>query len=1022
MIKIPGIRTLDLPLTGGIDEISPVNKIDLKNALKMENFRISKDGKRVEKRLGLAEETTDFGEDVYGYSTYYDKDGVFNELAVLESQVKRKVTGYSWASIYSFSGDELAPLLQAAKWTCTDGWSAGTTTLVKAAGTGTGTATPTDTLTIVPGMKYKVVMTVSAAANGPTYTLGGVAGTTLTATTITDTITASTSAKIIFSGGASATCTITELSIVQATVGHPVKPLEIQGKQFVITEAGSRMVHVDKEDYQIGISAPGMIGTSPAVTIPTTTTTYSTETTMALNDLFAYADTAALDVVWADIHAGNGASTIVSSGPSAQGPDAHDLYLKLTASSYSSTTVAKRTRTLTTIPGPSYTLELNTYFGRIGVVKDSLDFRINVYNGTFLLPLYYRYGNLSIFDSKNSEYSFGTHPKEGKWQNWKFIIDGTNSTAISVKGYYDSILMKEVIYNYPMTDTPGLVEIYQNNKITDAAVMATYVDNIKITASSQVTTTTTTYADAPYTAMYRYAVTYFRGGNYGCESNPLKGAVGTKAFTGGAGNDDMTTGGTYTASSTKTFRVQIDGEGTPDTYKWSEDGGATWVSTLNLVTATVYLSYGISMTFAATTGHTTGDYWVFSGYVWSGTPVNQQVNLSSIPVSSDPQVTGRKLYRTTKGGSRFYWCATINDNTSTTYVDNLPDIALGEEMEEDHDIAPNGKLSAWWDERLWISGDDIVYDSQISYPEHFDISSRYITVQRGDMSDEITGLVPYKDSLYVFRKRSIFVIQKVSLGYGMFLVTDDVGCIAPFSVVSVNNMLMFLSHRGFELFNGSDVYGVEPSLSIDRTIKTIDMTKTDFICGVHYPEKREVWWSVPDLTKTIVYHYLADAWYYFTFYKTPSCLVSCYNSSKALVIKIGTTDGYLDLCESTYRDNTTAITATYRKPWHECGEMADVRRIDVEYEIPATMALTANIYVNFDKDIQRTDTMIGGTISAGTDIELRRPHLDFSELGQRAKYVSVELTNAENLGGNLKINEITLYVRDRAIKGEVHGD
>jgi hypothetical protein len=150
--------------------------------------------------------------------------------------------------------------------------------------------------------------------------------------------------------------------------------------------------------------------------------------------------------------------------------------------------------------------------------------------------------------------------------------------------------------------------------------------------------------------------------------------------------------------------------------------------------------------------------------------------------------------------------------------------------------------------------------------------------------------------------------------------------------------------------------------------------------------------------------------------------VSCYNSSKALVIKIGTTDGYLDLCESTYRDNTTAITATYRKPWHECGEMADVRRIDVEYEIPATMALTANIYVNFDKDIQRTDTMIGGTISAGTDIELRRPHLDFSELGQRAKYVSVELTNAENLGGNLKINEITLYVRDRAIKGEVHGD
>ena len=59
MIKIPGMRLVDFPLTGGVDEITAVNKIDIKMALKMENFRISKDGKRVEKRLGLTEETED---------------------------------------------------------------------------------------------------------------------------------------------------------------------------------------------------------------------------------------------------------------------------------------------------------------------------------------------------------------------------------------------------------------------------------------------------------------------------------------------------------------------------------------------------------------------------------------------------------------------------------------------------------------------------------------------------------------------------------------------------------------------------------------------------------------------------------------------------------------------------------------------------------------------------------------------------------------------------------------------------
>lgn len=49
-----------------------------------------------------------------------------------------------------------------------------------------------------------------------------------------------------------------------------------------------------------------------------------------------------------------------------------------------------------------------------------------------------------------------------------------------------------------------------------------------------------------------------------------------------------------------------------------------------------------------------------------------------IPVSSDPRVTGRKLYRTKVGGANFqsYALATIANNTDTTYTDNTPDSAL----------------------------------------------------------------------------------------------------------------------------------------------------------------------------------------------------------------------------------------------------------------------------------------------------------------------------------------------------------
>jgi hypothetical protein len=108
---------------------------------------------------------------------------------------------------------EMAPALEAVGWTCTDGWSAGSATLVKVAGSGVGTATPSGTFTVVARSVYKVVIVCPAASGSPTYTLGGTTGTTITATTITDYITASTTGKIIFSGASSATCTITSLSV-----------------------------------------------------------------------------------------------------------------------------------------------------------------------------------------------------------------------------------------------------------------------------------------------------------------------------------------------------------------------------------------------------------------------------------------------------------------------------------------------------------------------------------------------------------------------------------------------------------------------------------------------------------------------------------------------------------------------------------------------------------------------------------------------------------------------------------------
>lgn len=60
-------------------------------------------------------------------------------------------------------------------------------------------------------------------------------------------------------------------------------------------------------------------------------------------------------------------------------------------------------------------------------------------------------------------------------------------------------------------------------------------------------------------------------------------------------------------------------------------------------------------------------------------PANQQINLTDIPISPLTEVVARKIYRTTAGGSvlSMRLVATINDNTTTTFTDNVADANLG---------------------------------------------------------------------------------------------------------------------------------------------------------------------------------------------------------------------------------------------------------------------------------------------------------------------------------------------------------
>ncbi|MFZ2969532.1 MAG: hypothetical protein WA063_00110 [Minisyncoccia bacterium] len=92
----------------------------------------------------------------------------------------------------------------------------------------------------------------------------------------------------------------------------------------------------------------------------------------------------------------------------------------------------------------------------------------------------------------------------------------------------------------------------------------------------------------------------------------LAGSFEANTFTG-TGLDDMSIGGTFTGSTDLDYRIEIDAEGSPDTFSWSDSGGSTWDATGVAITGSAQtLNSGVTVTFGAATGHTLAERWDFS--------------------------------------------------------------------------------------------------------------------------------------------------------------------------------------------------------------------------------------------------------------------------------------------------------------------------------------------------------------------------------------------------------------------------
>lgn len=87
----------------------------------------------------------------------------------------------------------------------------------------------------------------------------------------------------------------------------------------------------------------------------------------------------------------------------------------------------------------------------------------------------------------------------------------------------------------------------------------------------------------------------------------------------------------YAGIVARIFIIQIDFTGIIDTVKWSNNGGATWTPGTP-IDAPIDLGYGITVSFAASTGHSLDESWTFAGNI--GADPLTVLNQAGIPISS----------------------------------------------------------------------------------------------------------------------------------------------------------------------------------------------------------------------------------------------------------------------------------------------------------------------------------------------------------------------------------------------------
>jgi len=224
-------------------------------------------------------------------------------------------------------------------------------------------------------------------------------------------------------------------------------------------------------------------------------------------------------------------------------------------------------------------------------------------------------------------------------------------------------------------------------------------------------------------------------------------------------------------------------------------------------------------------------------------------------------IVARRLYRTKNkrlaqlSDSRdelYYLVKAFNDNSTTEYIDIVPDTSLVERAPDLGDsvtISTTWAYGASWNNRLWLAGGSdhptrIIYSEQ-GLPEQFSAAS-YFDVGSSE-GGHITAVVPYYNSLLIFREKAVNIIRSSDGFLTIATLTSDVGTTATNTIQLVPGVgIMFLSKDGIYALSGGLEGGsvatiVKVSDLVSKELQAISIPALPSATGAYSKKEKEYW-------------------------------------------------------------------------------------------------------------------------------------------------------------------------------------